>query len=94
MNALKSACVVFLTAITLSGSTLLASAQATDPGPIGPEPLLPCTEWETDEPAPLLAELEQFLARLWQSPAVDTHIVQIERCYPLYLEPEVWPMYA
>jgi hypothetical protein len=94
MNALKSACVVLLIAVTVCGSTLLASAQATASDPIGPAPLLPCTEWETDEPAPLLAEVEQFLARLWQNPAVDTHVAQIERCYPLYLEPEVWPMYA
>jgi len=101
MMAFKHCLLLLLALLLIAGGILAVSAQATSPTPVGPEPLLPCTllsggdmaddaDFADESP---LALLESFLARMRSNP-FDNHIEQVTRCYPLYVDPEVWPTLA
>ena len=97
----KHSLLFLLALFMIAGGILSASAQADSLTPVGPEPLLPCTQLSDDNLADdadsaaesPLALLESFLARMRSNP-FDNHIEQVARCYPLYIDPEVWPTLA
>lgn len=97
MIGFKFSLVVLLVVVLVAGRVMTASAQADHSTPIGPQPLLPCTQLaDAGEPQAAespLAALESFLARFHENP-FEAHVEQMERCYPLYIEPEAWPSWA
>lgn len=98
MNGFIRSLSVLFVVVALVASVVLASAQTPDPAPIGPPPVMPCTQPDDDAEAQAsdespLAELERFLARV-QENSFDAHVEALERCYPLYFDPEVSEMWA